>query len=1022
MKKYLIFFLAFLFLFSACGDTVSEISEGLTSDEASAGSTDESTDDETAPVRYTLVSRGKPYTKSVSANEKYPDKYDQQLTDGHKVGNEGAHYVDSRMVGFTTSTTFVIDLGDDGKRISALVARSLDYSGDGVAVAASVRFAGSEDGKNFKTLGTRVFTKSGDLTVSEARFELRKPVDYRFIRVQINMGSGAFFFTDEIEVYADVDPKEVTDKSDIAYKSENIDRNAWQTLSTKVSASPVDGKTLTVGSKYTVDNAEFDKRAPKNDAFLTDNTRTGQYFGDNVWVGFKSKDGKNPTVNVALDKSYNNVYMFNVYALGLGNDIELPAYIDVYASKGKDYTLVGRMYNTGRERNNFTYSLILPEYIDVKNIRFEFPESEKYFWIEEIQVIAGYNEEQSDVIFAPLDLPKVEEDIYWDASEPDYKKKQNLLLGLPQQVQSLSYADVENHSDDSRADNPCLTDGKKATTSQEMYCYSDSWFYARKGNGVEIFYDLGKLSTLESATVSYLEHDEWAIRRPKFISVFLSDDGENWYEVADWYRGDDSANTYNKFATHMEQSFTSDKAYAARFIYFRIENGFVFIDELEAFGTKQVKSNAVRLADSGLDAVPYYTNPESEEFATTENTPIKAKDIALVYGDRSKPENLLPLVAYLDEDGNIKDTLMDGFIYCSHLNLPSGSLPHLINYKKDWEYVLNHTFNGQAGFDKLDETVGQVKEALGIPDYKVQVYVTYLTLRDENPNFGDVDGDGISENTANPADRKKIVDWYIDETMRRFEEKGYKNLEFNGFYWVNEAVVWEKDDSQILREVADATHATGHNFLWIPYYAANRFYTGYELGFDIVCMQPNVVFKTDAPLWRFDSTAAMTKARKMCVEIEHSYQALADPAFARTYMLYLLYGVTTGYMDAVHIYYDDVDNFSKMAVSDSELCRMQYDATYDFIKEKLDITPDKREDVKITAKKDNASYYDLNEADKLQNFTLVTAPEHGYIAFDSDGSFRYYPDKGYTGSDSFTYTYNEFLGESEPCTVQITVE
>lgn len=1017
MKRCFLLFLTFLFLLTACGKTVEEAVSNATDDESS-----EESSEPKGETKFTLVSVGKPYTKSATPNESYPDKYDQQLTDGHKAGNEGANYNDSRMVGFTESSIFIIDLGDDGKRISAVSARALDYSADGVALAASVKFSGSTDGKKFQSIGTRVFKKTGDLTVSEVRLELREITDYRYIRVQINKGNGAFFFTDEIEVFADVDEKEKADNSLTAYASENIDRNAWKALSTAVNATPVDSKAITVSSKYSFENADFDKRAPKNDTFLTDNTRTGQYFGDDVWVGFKSKKGKNASLTVNLNKTHNNVYMFNVYALGVGVDVELPAYIDVFAAKAKDYTFVGRMYNVGNDNYNFTYSLILPEYIDAKSIRFEFPESEKYFWIEEIQVIAGYNEKQQNVIFEPLNFPKVDKDILWDASEPDYKKTQNLLLGLPQQVQALFYADVDTHGEDSRADNPCLTDGKKSSTVSELNCYGGTWFYSRQGDGIQIFYDIGKLSTVESVNISYLEHEEWGIRRPKFISVFLSDDGENWYEVADWYRGDDNTNIYNKEATRMEQAFKFDKAYAARFVSFRIENGFVFIDELEAFGTKQLKTNAVRLADSGIKAVPYYTNPESETFATLENTPIKAKDIALVYGDRSKPENLLSLVAYIDKEGNIKDTLMDGFIYCSHLNLPSGSLPHLINYKQDWEYVLNHTFDGQAGFDKLEEAVQQVKDALDIPDYKVKVYVTYLTLRDGNANFGDVDGDGISENTASSADRKKIIDWYIDETMRRFDEKGYKNLEFDGFYWVNESVVWEKDDSQIITEVADATHAKGHNLLWIPYYKANRFFTGYELGFDIVCMQPNVVFKTDSPLWRFDSTAAMTKARKMCVEIEHSYQALSDPAFARTYMLYLLYGVTTGYMDAIHIYYDDVDNFSKMAVSDSELCRMQYDATYDFIKEKLDITPEKRDTVKLTAKKDEAVGYDLNEARKLQLFTLVSAPKHGYIAFDSNGSFRYYPDKGYTGTDSFTYTYNEFLGESELCTVEITVE
>ncbi len=1017
MKKYLIFLLAFLFLFTACDDTASDIVSDIVSESLEAS--DES-DEENGERQYTLVSVGKPYTKSVKASDSYPDKFDQQLTDGHKTGNIGAHYVDTRMVGFSANCTYIVDLGEDSKRICAIVARSLDFRSDGVAVAASARFAGSVDGKKYKTLGTRPFAKTGELTVSEARFELLDATDYRFIRVQIFMGSSAFFFTDEIEVYADVPAKAVPDSVASSYASESVDRNAWKAVSTTVPANPVDAKNLTVGSKYTFENADFDNRAPKADKLLTDNNRTNQYFGDPVWVGFKSQGDKNASLTVNLGKSHNNVYMFNVYALGEGPDVALPDYIDVYATKGSESTYIGRMYNTGRENYNFTYSLLLPEYIELTGVKFVFPKTDKYIWIEEIQVYAGYNDEQPDVIFEPLDFPEVTEDIYWDSSEKDYKKEQNLILGLPQQVQALFYASVDTHGEDSRANNPCLTDGKKATTASEMYCYSKSWFYSRQGNGIEVFYDLGKLSTVKSANVSFLEQDDWGVRRPKFISVLLSDDGENWYNVASW--ADDKKSPYNKDATRMEMSFDFEKDYAARFICFRVENGSVFIDELEAFGTKIVKESATRLADSGITAAPRYTNPESEAFATTENTPITAKDIALVYGDRGEPEHLLPLVAYIDEDGKIKDTFMDGFLYCSHHNLPSGALPHTMNYKQDWEYVLKHTFEGKQGFDKLEETVQTVKDALDIPDYKVKVYVTYLTLRDDNAKFGDVDGDGISEDTAKSEDRKKIINWFIDETMRKFEEKNYKNLEFNGFYWVNEALVWEKDDSHIIKDVADATHEKGHNFLWIPYYMANRFYTGYELGFDLICMQPNVVFTTDAPLWRFDSTAAMTKARKMCVEIEHSYQAFSDPAFARSYMLYLYNGVKTGYDEAIHIYYDDVDNFSKMALSDSVLCRLQYDATYDFIRGKLNITPEKLDDIKLSGKKDNVIDGNLNESGGFKFFTLVEGPKNGYIAFDDDGTFRYFPNKGFAGTDSFTYTYNEFLGESEPCTVNITVE
>lgn len=1003
MKKLLLILLAVLMLLTACSETVSESSQ------------EEESQDYGGPYM-TLVSYGKPYTLNVSTNEKYIDTYGVQLTDGQKVSNEGAHYVDSRMVGFTKNCTVQIDLGEeDGKRIKKIVARSLEMHQDGVTLAASARFMGSTDGEKFKTLGTRPFTESSDLTVCEVSLELEDPADYRYIRVQFYKGTGVFWFTDEIEVYADVAPKETEDKSAVAYMNENIDRNAWQAMSTGVSANPADTKNLSVGQTYSFSDCGFDERAPESDTLLTDGARTKQYFSDSVWVGLTSDGSKSPAVTVALEEAHNNIYAFKVYALGGGVDVDLPAYIDVYAAKADEYTFVGRMYGPD-QCDNFTYTLLLSEYIEAQNVRFVFPQDAGSYWIEEIEVIAGYNEEQPDLLYPPLDLPTVTEDIFWDSSEEDYKTEQNLLLGLTQQINPLFYADIETRGNESPADFPYLTDGLRATN---MYCYSGQWFFSGGGDGIEFIYDLGKVSTVNSTNISLLEQEPWGIIRPKFMSVFLSDDGQNWYEVAEYTR---DTTTYYQSETRVEIPLVFDKAYAARFIRFRVEGGAIFIDELEAFGTKEVKSSVTRLADSGIAAVPLYTNAESEAFASTENTPIKAENLIFVYGDRNKPEDLLPMVAYLDEDGNITDTFMDGFIYCSHNQLPSGTQAHLPNYKIDWDYVIDKNFNGDISFDVLDQTVGQVKEALNIPDYKVQVYVSFLTLRQEVTDFGDVDGDGISEDASTVEGRRKIFDWYIDLNLRTFEEKNYQNLELNGFYWVNESVIWESDDSQVITEAGQAVHDAGSNFLWVPYFEANRYFTGYELGFDVISMQPNVVFTTDAPYWRFDATASATKKYKMSVEIEHSYQAMGDPEFARTYMMYLYYGAKTGYMNGIKIYYDDVNNFSKLGYSDSALCRMQYDATYNFAKRTLEITPEKRDDVTVKGSKDTVISGTLNPDNALSMFTLVSSTENGYIAFGEDGSFRYYPDKGFTGNDSFTYTYNNFLGESEVCTVNITVE
>ncbi len=1006
MKKWLLTLLAGLLLFTACGEAVPE-----------QQSSEESKAEDLGGPYETLVSYGKPYTINVDTSPTYPDLYGQQLTDGEKTANIGSHYSDSRMVGFTSNCIVQIDLGeDDGKRIKKIVARSLEMHQDGVGLAASARFSASEDGKKFKTLGTRPFKETGDLTVSEVSLELEEATDYRYIRIQFYIGGGAFHFTDEVEVYADVPPKEKTDNVAAVYAQESIDRASWKSLSTGVSVDPVDAKVITVGKKYTVNNCTFDERAPQTEELiLTDGERTAQYFSDPVWLGLASNGEASPEITLDLENKYDNICSFKVYACGGGINVDLPAYIDVYAANGGEYTFVGRMY-APKDGKSVAYTLLLLEYIEAKNIRFVFPKEAGNYWVEEIQVLAGYNEEQSNVLYPPVAFPKVTEDILWDSSEPDYKTEQNLLLGRTQQVSALFYADIDKHGKESPVDFPYLTDGKLAS---DMYCYSGQWFYTSGGQGIEFFYDLGKLSTLKSVNISLLEQTDWGISRPKYISVFLSDDGNNWYEVAEYTRGDA---VLNKYETRVQLPFEFDKAYAARFVRFRFEGAAMFFDEFEAFGTKEVKASAVRLADSGMNAVPYYTNEEDAQFATTENTPIKASDIMLVYGDRNKREDLLPMVAYLDEEGNIKDTFMDGFLYCSHYGLPSGALGHLPNYKQDWEYVHDKDFNGEIGFDVLNEVVGQVKEALGLTDYKVQVYSTFLTLHDTVSDFGDVDGDGISEDATTIEGRAKIFDWYIKLTLDEFEKRNYQNIEFNGFYWLNEAVIWEDDDSHVITECGERVHAAGSNFLWVPYYSANRFFTGYEMGFDMISMQPNVVFSTDAPLWRFDSTVEMTKVRKMTVELEHSYQCLGDPSFARSYMLYLYHGAATGYMNGIHVYYDDVANFAIMGNSDDPLCRMQYDATYHFVKRDLDVTPDKREDYKLGGKKDTVIDGALNEANALQLFTLTSAPEHGYVTFNSDGTFRYFPDKGYTGTDTFTYTYNEYLGESEECVVQITVE
>ncbi|WP_307351256.1 tandem-95 repeat protein [Caulobacter ginsengisoli] len=54
-------------------------------------------------------------------------------------------------------------------------------------------------------------------------------------------------------------------------------------------------------------------------------------------------------------------------------------------------------------------------------------------------------------------------------------------------------------------------------------------------------------------------------------------------------------------------------------------------------------------------------------------------------------------------------------------------------------------------------------------------------------------------------------------------------------------------------------------------------------------------------------------------------------------------------------------------------------------------------------------------------FTLVSGPQHGSISFHSDGTYSYVPDADFHGSDSFTFKANDGALDSDPATVELTV-
>lgn len=64
---------------------------------------------------------------------------------------------------------------------------------------------------------------------------------------------------------------------------------------------------------------------------------------------------------------------------------------------------------------------------------------------------------------------------------------------------------------------------------------------------------------------------------------------------------------------------------------------------------------------------------------------------------------------------------------------------------------------------------------------------------------------------------------------------------------------------------------------------------------------------------------------------------------------------------------------------------------------------------------------DTDEEGDALTAVLVTAPSHGTVELAADGSFRYVPEQGFQGVDSFTYAASDGSSTSEPVSVSLAV-
>ncbi len=1033
MKKILSWLLLATFVIStlllaACGDAEAPAtsSEAPSTEESNVSEDTSSKEEEEeiilTPVRdnpmATVVSLGKTYTCTATAGEKYPDSYGSEMTDGKTGPATSADYNDETYTGYHSQGSnimaIVIDLGEVYETLYRFTVGYLSTTNAGLAPPDKIKISVSEDGDKYVNVGEMTIPEF----VEGCRLEAELTSDFyakgRYVRFTIN--KNAWLFLDECTVIADVEQK-----VDINELFAGMVQEAYTNLGTvsftggKAPDMSLGKKLISKGKNYTL-TGEIVKRFPNAGSPLTDGKIT-ELYSSGKWVGVQG--GESATIVVDLGEVRTDLYNFALtcYANFSGGDCLPVAVTYAVSEDGENFTDIGRVYAPTCGQSVYDYPLSLSACATGRYVRFTVEATETEMYLMEEAVV--YVREGKPGI-ASL-YPELTFDSTVKEWENPSTQEVNLLAGKIQQVYVPVDAKNVTWSSCSAWNLPVLTDGWKANPKyiDDNHIHNNCYFKFQSASAaMEFYFDLGATSAVKTFTAQFTHRMDWGVQAPADVTVYLSMDGETWYTA-----GVVKTNPIDE-NTPVDVSFTLEQAIQARFVCFSfLTCNWCGISEFETFGTTAT-DGAVKLEESGLIN-------RAEDFrgymAPSEDVMKGNSDLCLLYqrADRNNYDvnTLLPYLAYLDTEGNIKDTMFDSFLFLMSGNMPSGRNPLGEANKTDLEWVIDDMFEEGYNLTALEEAAGMVKDALNLPDdFKYGFMVTIYDLDPEGTNFGDIDGDGKTDATNTWEKRVKAIEWYMQAFEDKYAEYSFENIEFVGYYWYREGVYPEDDQPKVVSATADLARARGYCLVWIPWYCAPGVSNWQDYKFDAVCMQPNYVFDPTVPEGRLEQAARLIRSYGISIEIEIGYSGLQDPLLRNRYLEYLAGGDRYGYMkDAIHMYYQEITVYYDAAKSGDPKVRAIYDYTYQFIKGTLDASPEAITVSTETAADTPVVLEVFENAAAHLTMDIVTSPDHGSVTLGNDGIFTYYPEAGFTGTVTFTFTYNEGLGDSEICTATITV-
>ncbi len=770
---------------------------------------------------------------------------------------------------------------------------------------------------------------------------------------------------------------------------------------------------------------------------LTDGQCADMKYGQSGFVGF---DGSRK-VEITIDAGEEMRDVADIYLSCLRikeYDIDLPKNVTVEASNdGTNFTLLSTLYTPDdlSDAQKYTYYFAFPQAINAKFYRISLnTPTGKTLYVDEVMAFEYAENGTIDADFTKrlnviytindfynYDLNLGESQVKVSETDADYNETQNLakLDGVEFQISHWD-ALATSHSNDGMDKIGMLTDGIHHGTNPER-----DYFKFHRGGGRHVIADLGEVMSVEGCNLSFYDKYTWGITTPPVYYISVSENGTDWVTVF----AEDNPD-YGKAEREKDERVCNFKqAVKARYVRLSFEtvpanniSAFVYLGEFEVMGKKNPENAVTAVYD---DSIIYGNYPNPEKFGISDILFTGIGDQVGVHCSEVhvlSQQTALEYLALLDENGKVTERLMDSFAFTSRHGVNGHP-----NRNEGYSYFLDEIFYDGLNINAVEFAQAKINADLGTND-KCKIWISVNC-----PVIGDT-FNGKTITTA--EDYIECLKWMADEAIKRFNEKNYNHVELAGFYWQNETMrphpTHAPDpahDMEAAKAFNDYVHSLGYLSLWLPYYDCEGLYFNRVLGFDITCLQPNLMwYPTEES--RITSAAEITKLYGCGIEIEIEHSAQTEE-WVKFYCDYTGTGVDYGYINSINAYYQGAvpGAYIDYMKSENPLEAKLWEETLLYITDKLDKNSNRPEspldlsaftDAEITVKNGEDVRCEIGKLDGYK-YRITQSPLFGFLTVNEGGELIYKSVKGYKGEDNVKITVFDGISEFKTFTVKITV-